>query len=83
MGPEPLSESFERKFCFLLWSFDGLRGAGSAARAGRADRAGPTELGPFGAGGLGVGIVGHGDWFRNWAAIFSHTFNENSKLMKV
>ena len=76
-----MSESFV--FCFGLLIF-GLRGAGSAARAGRADRAGPTELGPgLGLGGWGLGLGGARRLAWNWAAIFSHTFNENSKLMKV
>ena len=41
-----------------------------------------------GAGGLGLGVLGGavscGAWILgNWAGISSHTFNENSKLMKM
>ena len=54
-------------FCFAILI---LLGAAETCCGGRT---GPTELGLGGARRLA--------W--NWAAIFSHTFNENSKLMKV
>ena len=61
-------------FCFAILI---LLGAAETCCGGRT---GPTELG---LGGWGLGLGGARRLAWNWAAIFSHTFNENSKLMKV
>ena len=68
----------------LGWGWVGILGVGLAG-AGASAKKKKRLLGCGGLGGVGVGGAWLGGWGlqRDWAGISSHTFNENSKLMKM
>ena len=76
-----MSESFDRKFRFLLCIFDfgGGRGVGLPGLVGWAGLgwAGPGRAGRLGLGRVGAGMVAVG---AAWNLFFSYTFNENLKM---